>query len=156
MSLAVISPSTTRVVHATLGLCVFVPLAVLTTRLGFRLRFQMTQSVMGRDPHWRGSRSYLRCLLGGLLPSGLRPTYGRDGDLDLMLHGTLRLLRGGDAEDVLQLLIHHVHPVSGGGQQSVQKRDRHDHIWLTLMKVGHCPLPPHGWSLQPALPQVRS
>jgi hypothetical protein len=31
-----------------------------------------------------------------------------------MLEGALRLLRGSDAEDALQLVVHFIHPVGGG------------------------------------------
>jgi hypothetical protein len=52
MPLVVVTPFAAQVPCATLGLSVFVPLVVLMARLEFGPRVQMTQTVMGRDPHW--------------------------------------------------------------------------------------------------------
>jgi hypothetical protein len=76
-----ITPSMARVGCAALGLCIFEPLVVLSTHLGFRLCIWMTQPVMGRDPYRRGSHSYLGWLLDDLLPPGLGVVWGRDRDL---------------------------------------------------------------------------
>jgi hypothetical protein len=57
-----------------------------------------------------------------------------------MLGGPLCLLCGDDVEDVLQLSIHHVHPISGGCGKSVKEHSYHDHI-LASPGVGRA-LPP--------------
>jgi hypothetical protein len=54
-----------------------------------------------------GSRGYF-------LPAGLRAAQAQDRDLSPVLEGALRLLRGSDTEDVLELVVHPVHPASGG------------------------------------------
>jgi hypothetical protein len=45
-----------------------------------------------------------------------------------MLEGAFHLLCGGDVEDVLQLVVHLVHPVDGVCGQSVQERDHCGHV----------------------------
>jgi hypothetical protein len=101
----------------------------------------MTQPDMGQNMSWRGICSYRRGFHGSLLPTSLRATQARDGDLNPAQEGTLRLLCGGDAEDVLQLAVHLVHPVCGGCKQCLQKRDRCGHV-LTGPGKGKalCPL----------------
>jgi hypothetical protein len=51
-SLPNVTSSTTRVPYVVLGPCVFIPLAVLTKRLGFRPPVQMTQLVMDQNLSW--------------------------------------------------------------------------------------------------------
>jgi hypothetical protein len=60
------------------------------------------------------------------------------------------LWHGNRAEDVIQLLIHCVHLVSGGCKQSVKERGHRDHI-LDGPSEGRVlpPPPPHGWPLCP-------
>jgi hypothetical protein len=53
-----------------------------------------------------------------------------------MLQVTLCLLRSSGAEDALQSLVHHAHPVGGGCRQRVQKHSRHAMFLLALAKVG--------------------
>jgi hypothetical protein len=48
---------------------------------------------------------------GSILSIGLRVVWAKDRDLCPALEGALHLLRGGDAEDVLQLVVHPVHLV---------------------------------------------
>jgi hypothetical protein len=50
------------------------------------------------------------------------------------MEGALYLRRSGDAEDVLQLVVHPIHPVGGGYGQSVQKRGRCGHVLASLGK----------------------
>jgi hypothetical protein len=50
-------------------------------------------------------------LLGGPLSPILGMSEGQNNGLDPMMRGTLRLLRGGGAEDAFQPLIHLAHPV---------------------------------------------
>jgi hypothetical protein len=49
-------------------------------------------------------------------------------------------LCGSGAEDVLQLLIHLVHPVSRGCRQRVQERSRRGHVLAGPAERGKLPL----------------
>jgi hypothetical protein len=57
-----------------------------------------------------------------------------------MLKGALCLLRGSGSEDVLQLLVHLAHPISGGCEQCVQKCAHHDHVLAGPGEGGELPL----------------
>jgi hypothetical protein len=57
-----------------------------------------------------------------------------------MLQGTLRLLHGGGAEDALQPLVHHAHPVGGGCGQRVQNHGCRGHILVGFGKGGELSL----------------
>jgi hypothetical protein len=112
---------------------------------GFRPCVRMTHSVMGRDPHWQGSHSYCGGLLGGLLPPSLGVAWARDGDLSPTLEGALCLLHGDDDEHVLQLLINHVHPTSGGCRKSVKKHGHCSHVLAGSSEGRVLPHGPHSW-----------
>jgi hypothetical protein len=78
-----------------------------------------------------------------------RPFVPHPGDMrgqcrgvDLMLQGALRLLHGGCAKDVLQLLVHLTHRAGGGCRQHVQERGCWDHVLVGLGKGGEQPLCP--------------
>jgi hypothetical protein len=58
-----------------------------------------------------------------------------------MLLGALDLLRGGSAEDILQLLIHLAHPIAGGHGQRIQKRSHNGHILVGLGESGELSRP---------------
>jgi hypothetical protein len=83
------------------------------------------------------------------LSLGLGMVEGQYGGLGPVLYGTLHLLCGSSAEDVLQLLIHLGHPVGRGCGQRIHEHGPSEGGKLQLLMVGHHgPLcPEHGLAL---------
>jgi hypothetical protein len=48
-------------------------------------------------------------------------------------------VRGGGPKDVLQLLIHLVHPIGTGGRQGVQECGHYGHVLASFGEVGALP-----------------
>jgi hypothetical protein len=67
---------------------------------------------------------------------------GQNRGINPMLQGTLRLLRGGGAEDALQLSVHLTHPIGGGCRQRVQNHGRCGHVLAGLLEGGELLLRP--------------
>jgi hypothetical protein len=64
--------------------------------------------------------------------AGLGMTFPRDKNLGSRLERALHQLLGGNTEDVLQLMVHLVHPIGGGPGQSVQECHCRSHVLAGL------------------------
>jgi hypothetical protein len=117
-SLQVVLSAPLRVPCAVLGLCSSSPWRAWRCTWGSgHLSGWLRRPWTGvRTDEDGGCCSYHGGFCGCLSLVALRATRARDQDHRPALEGPLRLLRSGDAEYPLQLVVHPIHPVCGGVQ----------------------------------------
>jgi hypothetical protein len=113
-SLPVVASAPSRVTCVVLRLCILIPPVGLTMHLGLCMHVRMTRLNMGQNTGQQGSGPHHEELHGSLLSASLTAAQAQDRDLSSALEGDYRLLCSGDADDVLQLVVHHVHLIGGG------------------------------------------
>jgi hypothetical protein len=99
--LSIVRSAVMWVMHAVLRVCALIPPLFLTSLQGFMMPIRMSRLKTGQNLGWRGCGPHHGELHGSPLSTGLRVARDRDRDLGPMLKRALRLLCGGDGEDVL-------------------------------------------------------